>query len=191
MSVIIGNRYCLHVMNLFNWRKSLIQHTLLYFLRIMNEGNAHSLSCCTARTPILMRWLRSFLKVFKWIWGTGYGLECPGWHLDQCQYVPFCVDKLQEFHWSSYYFSVALKANLLFDVHLDEWVLSRPQLHLSFHTWHPECLLQIIQANLHWRSCLWLGCETCLPWHQILFESKPPGGWSGMEQSNHSMFSSD
>ncbi len=67
----------------------------------------------------------------------------------------------------SYCFPVALKANLLFDVRLDEWVLSQPQLHLSFHTWHPESLLQSIQANLHWRSCLRLGCETCLPWLQF------------------------
>jgi hypothetical protein len=42
------------------------------------------------------------------------------WHLGQCQCVPFCVDKIQEFHQTSYYFPVALKANLLFDVHLDE-----------------------------------------------------------------------
>jgi hypothetical protein len=30
------------------------------------------------------------------------------------------VDKLQEFHQTSYCFPVALKANLLFDVRLDE-----------------------------------------------------------------------
>ncbi len=48
-----------------------------------------------------------------------------------------------------------------------KWDLSQPQLHLSFHTWHPESLLWSIQANLHWRFCLRLGCETCLPWRQI------------------------
>jgi hypothetical protein len=32
----------------------------------------------------------------------------------------FCVDKLQEFHQTSYCFPVALKPNLLFDVRLDE-----------------------------------------------------------------------
>jgi hypothetical protein len=45
------------------------------------------------------------------------------------------MDKLQEFQWTSYRFPVALKANLLFDVRLDEWVLLQPQLHLSFYTW--------------------------------------------------------
>ncbi len=64
-------------------------------------------------------------------------------------------------------FSVALKANLLFDVRLNQWVLSQTHLCLSFHTWHPESLLQNIQANLHQRACLWLGYETCLTWHQI------------------------
>jgi hypothetical protein len=78
MSVIIGNGYCVHLMTLFNWRELLIQHTLPAFFGIMNEGDAHSLSCCAARTPILTRWSSSFLKVFKWIQGTGYGLECTG-----------------------------------------------------------------------------------------------------------------
>ncbi len=123
---------------------------------------------CAARTPILTRWSSSFLKVFKWIWSTVYGLECTGLAFGSMSVCTFlCVDKFQEFHWTSYCFPGALGANLLFDVHLDEWVLSRPQLHLSFHTWHPESLLQSTQANLHWRSCLQLGCETCLPWHKI------------------------
>jgi hypothetical protein len=65
-------------MTLFNWHKLLIQRTLPSILGIMNEGDAHSLSCCAAKTPILTRWLSSFLKVFKWIQGTGYGLECTG-----------------------------------------------------------------------------------------------------------------
>ena len=82
----------------------------------------------------------------KWIQGTGYDLECTGWQLDQCQCVPFCVDKLQEFHWTSYHFPVALKASLLFDVHLDEWVLSWPQLYLSFHTWCSESLSQTFES---------------------------------------------
>ncbi len=85
------------------------------------------------------------------------------WHLDQCQCVPFCVDKLHEFHWTSYCSPVALKANLLFDVCLDEWVLSGYQLNLSFHICHPESLLQSV-----WGACLQLGCETCLPWRQIV-----------------------
>jgi hypothetical protein len=42
------------------------------------------------------------------------------WHLDQYQCVPFCVDKLQEFHKTSCHSHVALEANLPFDVHLDE-----------------------------------------------------------------------
>ncbi len=78
MSMITGNGYCLRLMTLFNWRKLLIQRTLLSFLGIMNEGGTHSLSCCAVRTPILTRWSRSFLKVFKWIQGTLYGLECTG-----------------------------------------------------------------------------------------------------------------
>ncbi len=39
---------------------------------------------------------------------------------------------------------------------LDEWVISRPQLHLSSCTWHPKSLLQSIQANLCQRFCLWI-----------------------------------
>jgi hypothetical protein len=31
----------------------------------MNERDAHSLSCCDAKRPILTRWLNSILKVFK------------------------------------------------------------------------------------------------------------------------------
>ncbi len=38
---------------------------------------------------------------------------------------------------------------------------------LSFHTWRPESLSQSFWVNLHQRAHLWLGCETCLPWHQI------------------------
>jgi hypothetical protein len=49
MSVIIGNGYCLRLMTLFNWRKLLIKRTLLFFLGKMNEGDAHTLSCCAAR----------------------------------------------------------------------------------------------------------------------------------------------
>ncbi len=65
----------------------------------------------------------------------------------------------------------ALKASLTFDVHLDEWVLSWPQLHLSFCTWHQESLLQSFWVNLHQESCFWLGCETCLPWRWIRLNS--------------------
>ncbi len=50
MSMIIGNGYCLHPMTLFSWHELLIQHTLL----------------------------SSFLKVFKWIRGTGWGMKCTG-----------------------------------------------------------------------------------------------------------------
>jgi hypothetical protein len=53
MSVIIGNGYCFRLMTLFNWRKPLIQRSLSSFLGIIYEGDAHSLSCCAARTPIL------------------------------------------------------------------------------------------------------------------------------------------
>ncbi len=127
MSMIIGNGYCFHLMTLFNWCKFLIQCTLLSFLGIMNEGDAHSLSFCDVRTPSLTRWSSSFLKVFKWIWGTGYGLECTSLAFGSMSMCTFYVDKLQEFHWTSCCSPVALKANLLFDVRSDEWVLSRPQ----------------------------------------------------------------
>jgi hypothetical protein len=42
------------------------------------------------------------------------------WHLGQCQWLPFYVDLCQEFHQTSFCSPIALKANLLFDVHLDE-----------------------------------------------------------------------
>ncbi len=67
MSVIIGNGYCLHLMTLFSWRELLIQHTLLSFF----GDDAYSPSYCGAKTPSPTRWMNSFLKVFKWIWGTG------------------------------------------------------------------------------------------------------------------------
>ncbi len=154
------------LLTLFNWHKLLIQHTLPSFWGMMNEGEAHSLTCCSAKTPMLTRWLSSVLKVFKWIRGTRYCLECTGL-LDQCQCVTFYVDKLQEFHQTSCHFPVALKANLLFDVHLDKWVLSQSHLHLSFHTWRPESKSWSIWANLHRQAHFRLGCGTCLPWHQI------------------------
>jgi hypothetical protein len=34
---------------------------------VMNEDEAHSLSCCGAERPILTRWSSSVLKIFKWI----------------------------------------------------------------------------------------------------------------------------
>jgi hypothetical protein len=118
MSVIISNGYYLHLMTLFNWHKSLIKRTLPSFLGMMNEGDAHSLSCCAARTPILKRWSSSFLKVFKWIQGTGYGLECTGLAFgSMTMYTFFCVDKLQESHQKSYCSPIALEANLIFYVH--------------------------------------------------------------------------
>ncbi len=83
---------------------------------MMNEGDTYSLSCCDAKTTILTRWLSSILKAFKWIQGTRYGLECTG----SSQYEPYDVDKFQVFHQTSCHSPVALKANLLFDVHYDE-----------------------------------------------------------------------
>ncbi len=97
-------------------------------------------------------------KVFKWIPGTGWGIECTGLAFGSMLMCTFYVDKRQEFHQTSFYFPIALKASLHFDVHLDEWVLLWPQLHLSFHTWHPESLLQSIWVNLNQRVHLWLGC---------------------------------
>ncbi len=130
LSMIIGNKYCLSLMTLFSWRELLIQHTLL----------------------------SSFLKVFKWIWGTGWGIKCKGLAFGSMSVCTFYVDKRQKFHQTSFCFPLALKASLLFDVHLDEWVLLLLQLHLSFHTWCPESLLQSIWVNLHQRACLWLAC---------------------------------
>ncbi len=43
------------------------------------------------------------------------------------------MNKIQGSHQTSCHFPVALEANPRFDVHLDEWVLSQPQLYLSFH----------------------------------------------------------
>jgi hypothetical protein len=120
MSMIISNGYCLHLMTLFNLIKLLIQRTQPSFLGIMNEGDTHSLSCCAARTPIFTRQLSSSLKVFNWIQGTGYGLECTGLAFGSMSICTFCVDKLQVFHRTSCHFPVALKAILLFDVRLDE-----------------------------------------------------------------------
>ena len=71
MSLIIGNGYCLRQMTLFSWHKLLIQRTLPSFLGVMNEDEAHSLSCHGAKTPILTRWASSVLKVFKWVQGNG------------------------------------------------------------------------------------------------------------------------
>ncbi len=56
---------------LFSWHELLIQCTLPSFFGVMKEGEAHSLSCCGAKTPILIRWSSTILKVFKWIQGTG------------------------------------------------------------------------------------------------------------------------
>jgi hypothetical protein len=79
ISLIIGNGYCLHLLTLFSWHgELLIQHTLPSFLGMMNEGDAHSISCWDVQTLIFTRWLSSILKVFKWIQGTGYGLEHTG-----------------------------------------------------------------------------------------------------------------
>ncbi len=64
-------------------------------------------------------------------------------------------------------FSYSTQSKSTFDVHLDEWVLSWPQLHLTFNTWHSESLSQSFWVNLHQRSRFWLGCETCVPWHWI------------------------
>ncbi len=71
MSVIVSNGYCLRLMTLFSWCVLLIQHTLLSFFGMVNEDDAHSLSWCGAKTPSPTRWSNSFLKVFKWIQGTG------------------------------------------------------------------------------------------------------------------------
>jgi hypothetical protein len=60
-------------------------------------------------------------------------------------------------------FSYSTQSKSAFDVHVDEWVLSWPQLHLSVYTWHSESLLQSFWVNLHQRSWLWLGCWTCIP----------------------------
>jgi hypothetical protein len=86
----------------------------------MNEGEAHSLSCCGAKTPILTRWLSSVLKISNGFEVLDKAYITQAWHLDQCPCVPFYLDKCQEFHHTSFCSPVALKTNLLFDVHLDE-----------------------------------------------------------------------
>ncbi len=64
-------------------------------------------------------------------------------------------------------FSYSSQSKSAFDVHLDEWVLSWPQLHLCYYTWHPGSLSQRFWVNLYQRSHLWLGCWTCIPEHWI------------------------
>ena len=86
-------------------------------------------------------------------------------------------------------FSYSTQSKSAFDVHLDEWVLSWPQLHLSFYTWHPESLLQSFWVNLHQRSHLWLGCETCVPWRQISsIQTSMWTKWDGLIKPFHVSF---
>jgi hypothetical protein len=42
------------------------------------------------------------------------------WHLDQCLCIPVYVDKFKVFYQTSGCSPVALEANMIFDVHLDE-----------------------------------------------------------------------
>jgi hypothetical protein len=60
MSVITGKGYLWSLITLLSSRKLLIQRTLPSFLGVMNEGEHHSLSPCTARMPIFTRWSSSF-----------------------------------------------------------------------------------------------------------------------------------
>ncbi len=62
-------------------------------------------------------------------------------------------------------FSYSTQGKSAFDVHLDEWVLLWPQLHLCFYTWRLGSLLLRFWVNLYQRSHLWLGCWTCIPEH--------------------------
>ncbi len=42
----------------------------------VNEDGTYSLYYCGAKTPSLTSWSNYFLKVFKWIRGTGWGIKC-------------------------------------------------------------------------------------------------------------------
>ncbi len=152
-------------MTFFNWCKLLIQHTLPSFWEWMRVTPIHFLFEMIKHRFLQDGWVpfwKSSNRFEVRVWSRMYRL---GIWINVNVYL--FVDKLQGFHQTSCHFLVALKANLIFDVHLDEWALSWPQLHLSFHTWCPESWLQSIGANLHQRACLWIGCETCLPWHWI------------------------
>jgi hypothetical protein len=78
ISVIMGKGYGLHLITLFNCRRSLIQRTLPSFLGIMKEGLAHLLSCWGMRMLRHITWSSLHLNVDTCIQGTGYGHSCTG-----------------------------------------------------------------------------------------------------------------
>ena len=95
ISVMIGNGYCLRLMTLLSCRRSLIQRTLPSFFGMMNVGDAHSLSCCRTRTPMVTKWSSSFLNVLRCIQGIAYGLAYTGFAVGStsmwnflCGYTP-------------------------------------------------------------------------------------------------------
>ena len=98
MSLITGKGYCLHLTNLFNCRKLLIQQTLPSFFGTMKEGDVHELRPDGSKTPNFTRCINSFLKVSRCILGTGKVLHALVLHFVRYQYETSCVDVRQEFH---------------------------------------------------------------------------------------------
>jgi hypothetical protein len=56
---------------LFTFQKSLKKHTVLSFLGIIKDGEAHSDAGCLSYTPRLHNLSTSFMMVSLWIFGTG------------------------------------------------------------------------------------------------------------------------
>ena len=129
ISFIIGRGYCFLFTTLLSWQRLLIQWTRPYLLGIMNEGEAHSLHPWGTNTPIWTRCWSSVLKVSRWMWGTGYALECTGtasgsismWNV-LCGYTPsvpsnnfLCLLRrtFRSSFWSSFRWSMLLTASLM------------------------------------------------------------------------------
>ncbi len=187
ISIIIGNGYCLRLMTLFSWCKLLIQNTLPSFLGMMNEGDAHSLS----KRPILTRWLSSVLKVFKWIQGTGYDLECAGLAFGSMSMCTFLCGYTPRVPSNILLFSCSTQSKSAFWCAF-RWVspfmtsTTSVCSYLASRTLVVKHLSQSLPESL---SLTWMWNVSSMA--SNLFESKFPGGWSGMEQSNQSMFPSE
>ncbi len=178
-------------MTLFNWRKLLIQLTLPSFLGIMNEDDAHSLICCVARTPFLTRWVSSFLKVFKWIRGTGYGLECTGLAFGSMPMCSFLCGQTPSIPSNILSFSCSTQSKTAFWCAF-RWVSPFTTSATSVFSY----LASRISVTKHSSQSLPKMSSLTWMWNMSSmasnsFEPKPPGGQSGMEQSNHSILPSE
>ncbi len=178
-------------MTLFYWCKLLIQCILPSFFGIMNEGDAHSLSCCAARTPILTRWSSSFLKVFKWIRGTEYGLEFTGLAFGSMSICTFICGKTPRVPLNILLFSCSTWSKSAFWCAF-RWVsplMTSATSVLSYLTSRIYVAKHSSQSSLKILSLTWMRNMSSMALNS--FKSKPPGGQCGMGQSNHSMFPSE